>query len=397
MLETVFWITSLLVVWPWIAYPLVLHAARRRPVSGGAGGEDGSSRDGGRAPVPSEPAVTLIVSAFNEEAVIGRRLDNARALAVPGSSLEILVVCDASTDRTAAIVEAHAAEDVRVRLVRMPDRGGKALGLNRAVPTARGDIVVFTDANAMYEPNALVKLLEPFADPDVGYTVGSALYCEDEVEAVNFSEGLYWRYELWIKRLESDFHSVVGGDGAIYAIRRELYRPLTDIDISDFVNPLQIVAAGYRGVFVPEARSYETGTGQFFDEFRRKRRIVNRSWGAVRRHFELFSWRCHATFLFMLISHKVVRWFSTGFVAVALATSAALAAVRGGGLYAWLFAAIALSVALALIGWWLDRTGRAMPKPIYVLYYFYLVGVASLLGILDELRGVRRAVWTPIR
>ena len=129
----------------------------------------------------------------------------------------------------------------------------------------------------MCASNALLRLVEPFSGTSVGYSVGSALYHNTEERAVNISEGLYWKYEFWIKKLESDYYSVVGGDWAIYAVLCDLYRPLEEIDIIDFVNPLQIVAAGYWGAFLPEARSFEDGTEEFADEFRQKRRIVNRS------------------------------------------------------------------------------------------------------------------------
>ena len=392
VVEWVFWSSSALVLYPYLGYPAILYVSNRL-----RGARERPSSVQGAFDTTATPPVTLIVSAYNEEAVIARKLENASNLDYPKDAFEVIVVSDGSTDATTAIVEAHARTDPRVRLLTLETQSGKSAGLNEAVPLATGDVVVFSDANAIYEPDALRRLVAPFADPEVGYTVGSALYRDDEDEAVNVSEGLYWKYELWIKRLESRFHSVVGGDGAIYAIRRELFRSLDRVDISDFVNPMQIVAAGYRGVFLPDARSYEGGTDAFSDEFRRKRRIVNRSWGAVRRHIGMFSWRRHARFLFMLISHKVIRWWSCAFVAVALVSGGLLALGRSGGLYPWLFAGIAGSVVVGLIGRAMDRAGRDMPKLVYLIYYFYLVGTASLLGILDDLRGRTYAVWTHVR
>ena len=392
VVEWVFWSSSALVLYPYLGYPAILYASNRLRGARGHSAAVPEASDGAVS-----PSVTLIVSAYNEAAVIGRKLENASSLDYPKDLLEVIVVSDGSTDATAAIVEEHARADPRVRLLALGTQSGKSAGLNEAVPLATGDVVVFSDANAIYEPDALRHLVAPFADPGVGYTVGSALYRDDEDEAVNVSEGLYWRYELWIKELESRFHSVVGGDGAIYAIRRELFRPLDRVDISDFVNPMQIVAAGYRGVFLPDARSYEGGTDEFSDEFRRKRRIVNRSWGAVRRHVGMFSLRRHARFLFMLISHKVIRWWSCAFVAVALVSGGLLALGRPGGVYPWLFAGVAGSVVVGLIGRAMDRAGRDMPKVVYLIYYFYLVGTASLLGILDDLRGRTYAVWTHVR
>ncbi len=379
-----------LVVYPWIVYPLLLRCL---PVRARNGVDSLNARRADAVP----PSVTMVVCAHDEARWIGEKVRNALALDYPADRLGVVVVSDASTDATDSIVADLAAADARAALVRMHERGGKTRALNRVVPGLSSDLVVFTDANAMFEPRALRELVAPFEDPQVGYTVGAALYRDEDAEAVNVSEGLYWRYEMLIKRLESRFDSVVGGDGAIYAIRRELYRPLADVDISDFVNPLQIVADGHRGVFVPEARSHESGSDAFDDEFRRKRRIVNRSWGAVRRHIGLFSWHRHARFLFMLVSHKVVRWFSAVLTGVALASGGVLALQHPWPGYAVLWALVVASVAVALAGYALDRAGRDMPKLVYLVYYFHLVGLASVLGIADELRGRRVTVWASAR
>lgn len=383
----IFWLSVFLVVYPYVLYPLFLVIANRFK----AQKTQGVDRSG------TPPSITLIVSAFNEEAVIERKLENALSLDYPSEAFEIIVVSDGSTDSTDEIVHLASKKDPRIRLVRLDSQSGKTLGLNKAVPLAKGDIVVFSDANALYQRDALARLVQPFADERVGYTVGSALYREEDIEAVNVSEGMYWKYELWIKKLESCFHSVVGGDGAIYAIRRKLYRELSGIDISDFVNPLQIIASGYRGVFLEDARSYEGGTDEFSDEFRRKRRIVNRSWGAVRRHISIFSLARDKRFLFMLISHKVIRWWSCAFVSVALISGVILALGTSSAIYFLLSLGIALTIAVGVIGWRRDTLGKPMPKLVYLLYYFYLVGFASLLGIADDLRGHTYATWKHVR
>ena len=394
--EWVFWLASFLVIYPYVVYPLILEGWRRLQSSSTSGDTRKQTDDESKGP-DTLPTVTLIVSAFNEEAVIGRKLDNSLLLDYPAEALDIIIVSDGSTDRTAEIVEGYAAKNTRIRLLSLEIQSGKSAGLNQAVPLASGEIIVFSDANAMYEADAVRRLVQPFSNAGVGYTVGSALYHDEDLEAVNVSEGLYWKYELWIKLLESAFYSVVGGDGAIYAIRRELFEPLDAIDISDFVNPIQIVAAGYRGVFLSDARSFEGGMDDFSGEFRRKRRIVNRSWGAVRRHFSLFSPIKHFRFLFMIISHKVIRWWSVAFVALALTTGAVLAVQPSSGWYPVSVAVIAGSLLLAILGKLMDKTGMSMPKIVYLPYYFYLVGLASLLGIADDFRGRSYSIWTHTR
>jgi len=380
-----FWLASFLVLYPYLVYPLLLRIlARLSPARGEAGLTHAET-----------PRVTLIISAFNEEAALGRKLENALALDFPAGRLEIIVASDASSDRTDEIVREVSAKEPRVRLIRQDQRRGKSAALNAAVAAASGEIIVFSDANAMYGPDAIRRLVQDFADPKVGYVVGAALYYDAQGVRAGESEGIYWKLELYLKRLESQFHSVVGGDGAIYAIRRQLFWDLKDDDISDFVNPLQIVAAGYRGLFNPAAHCYEDAGETFSKEFRRKRRIVNRSWRAVRRYGSQLSLRRHGRFLFMLLSHKVIRWYALPLIVVAWITNTAL--LGEGPLYAWTWSAISASAAIAVLGAVLDRYGRPQPRLVSMLHYFYVINLAGLLGIWDEWRGMRHVTWDHIR
>ena len=381
------------VVYPYALYPFVLvifnklRAYLRKPLAPDLQIVCDTSFD---------QSVTVIIAAFNEEAIIAEKIENTLGLDY-SSVLEVIVISDGSTDGTDKVVSSYCDTNENVRLLKMNQQSGKTAGLNMAVPLAHGDIVVFTDANAMFDKEALTRLVSPFNDPRVGYSVGSALYLEDDAEAVNDSEGLYWRYELFIKQQESDFYSVVGGDGAIYAIRRELYAPLESYDISDFVNPLQIVSKGYLGRFVRDARCYEHGTSAFLDEFRRKRRIVNRSWGAVRRNLKLFGLFRYNRFLFMLFSHKVIRWWCLPLVGAALLSGLLTFALSGEGLYFCLTTVIAATMVLGFWGWRLDNTHTKMSRGIYLFYFFYLIAIAGFLGIIDELKGTRQSIWQPSR
>lgn len=380
-----FWFASFLVLYPYLIYPLLLRLlARLSPARSEAG-----------VTYAETPRVTLIISAFNEEAALGRKLENALALDFPADRLEIVVASDASSDRTDQIVREVSAKEPRVKLIRQEERRGKSAALNGAVAAASGEIIVFSDANAMYGPDAIRRLVLDFADPKVGYVVGAALYYDAQGVRAGESEGIYWRLELLLKGLESQFHSVVGGDGAIYAIRRELFWDLKEDDISDFVNPLQIVAAGYRGLFNPAARCYEDAGETFSKEFRRKRRIVNRSWRAVRRYGGQLSLRRHGRFLFMLLSHKVIRWYALPLIVVAWITNTAL--LGEGSLYVWTWSAISASAAIAVLGAVLDRYGRPQPRLVSLLHYFYIINLAGLLGIWDEWRGMRHVTWDHIR
>ncbi|MCB1859364.1 MAG: glycosyltransferase family 2 protein [Gammaproteobacteria bacterium] len=385
--KLIFWISIFLVVYPHALYPpLIALLARYRPHR--------SRLDEYSAEWPS---VTLIISAFNEEDVISAKLENAVAIDYPPEHLNILVISDASDDETDQIVLQWSAKEPRISLHRQERRLGKTMGLNAGISQIKSELIVFSDANAMYQPNAMKELVKYFRDQRVGYVVGAALYNQDESSKANQSEDLYWNMELSLKQWESDFYSVVGGDGAIYAIRRNLFWELAEDDINDFINPLQIIAQGYLGVFNPRAVCYEDTAEEFAKEFGRKRRIVNRSWRAFLKSLPRFSLTQHGRFLFELFSHKVIRWLSGLFLLLSILASAILAGVDHDPLYILAFACLLSSFLVALIGYWLDRNSAVMPKVIYLPYYFYFVSHAAILGIIDNIKGVRHITWNHVR
>ena len=277
--KILFWSALFLLVYNYFLYPLFLKVWNQIFVGNNA---LKTSDD-------YKPAVTLVISAYNEEEVIQQKLENSLELDYPVDSLEILVVSDASSDRTDEIVQEMGRKHPHIKLVRQKQRQGKSMGLNRAVAVATGEIVVFSDANAIYQKNAIQELVRYFVNDPVGYVVGKALYYDGTDNPATENENLYWRYETLLKELESQFHSVCVGDGAIYAIRKSLYQDLAADDIGDFANPLIIASQSYLGIFNTSAICYEDAAGDFDKEFSRKRRIVNRSYRAFRKYIKLFS------------------------------------------------------------------------------------------------------------
>lgn len=374
--EIIFWVSLAAVICVYFGYPIVLSLLS--PL----GRENQIDQ--------MHFSVSLIISAFNEETVIARKLENALALDYPAEDLEIMVISDGSTDETDAIVSQYSDRGVVLR--RQEPQAGKSAGLTRFVPEAHGDVVVFSDANSMYEPDALRQLVQHFADPRVGYVVGHQRYTKDST-AVSISESAYWRYETWIKQQESRLSSVVGGDGAIYAIRSELFEPLLPDDISDFTLPLKIVANGFRGIFESKAICYEHTAANFGGEFRRKARIVNRSLRAVLRVPQVLNPFRVKLFALQLLLHKVLRWFVPFFLCGTLISNIYLA-MYAEEIYLWtLFMQLGF-YSLALMRF-VPFIGRQ--KPIFIAYYFCLVNLAAALGILQQLFGRSVAVWTPER
>jgi cellulose synthase/poly-beta-1,6-N-acetylglucosamine synthase-like glycosyltransferase len=311
--QAAFWISLLAIAYAYVGYPAVLWLlARFRPPAAKH-----------RA---AERSVTLIVSAFNEERVIGEKIENALSLDYPQALLEIVVVSDGSSDRTCEIVRGFAHRGVVLR--HYEGRIGKTACLNRALPMATGSIVVFSDANSAYERGALRALVRPFEDPSVGFVTGWTRYGGED-GAASASLGIYSRLELVTKALESRLASCIGADGAIFAIRKELYTPLKDYDINDLVIPLSINRQGSRGILEREAVCVEKDAGGAKGEFQRQVRITNRTLRAIMNYRELLNPVRFGWVSFELFSHKLCRFLVPPFLIAALASNLLLAESGG--------------------------------------------------------------------
>ena len=339
------------------------------------------------------PTVSLIVSCYNEKDVIEEKIHNCMSLDYPKDKLQILFVSDGSDDGTDDVIKQFTSE--RFSLIRQEGRQGKTSGLNLAMPKCLGEIVVFSDANAIYEPNAIRMLVRNFHDTGVGYVVGAALYRDENENSAGLSESLYWQYEIFIKKLESKLHSVVGGDGAIYAIRKFLYETLDQEDINDFVNPLHIISKGYRGVFDTDAICYEQTAGDFDREGLRKQRIVNRSFTGLMKYKTVLNPLKFGLYSLELMSHKLLRWLIPFFVIFGGAGVFILAQMQ------ILFFQYCLLIGIVFV--WFILLGillRNKPdSPSYLLYpyYFYLVNINSLIGVIMSLCGKVQVTWNTPR
>ena len=379
MLVAIFWAALFLIVYTYLIYPVLLWllaAGRKMPEY---------------APLSEWPAASLIIAAHNEEAVLRAKLENALAMDYPADQLDIIVVSDASTDGTDRIAAEFAGRGVRLH--RQEVRRGKTAAQNAGVRLASGHFVAFSDANSMYAPSALKRLLAPFADERIGCVCGELQYANPDGQGAGKGEGLYWRYEQFLKCRESLLSSTLGANGAIYALRRELLVELRGDIISDFVAPLHVWRRGFRIAYEPMAVATEYSSGRFGDEFRRRRRIVSRSlYGLWTEAGVLNPW-AHFLFAFQMFSHKLLRWLVPVWLLVVLAVNIPLAANECYGLL------LALQVAfygLAALGLLLpERLGRYWL--FYVPAYFTATNWGTLLGLLSFLMGRRHRVWQPAR
>jgi cellulose synthase/poly-beta-1,6-N-acetylglucosamine synthase-like glycosyltransferase len=375
MMQALLWCSLAVLLYVYAGYPALLKLLVRthgRPVR---------KRD-------ITPTVSLIISAHDEAAVIRDKLENALNLDYPDGLLEIVVVSDASSDGTDDIVRDYANRGIVLKSQSL--RRGKTAGLNMVVPELNGDIVVFSDANALYEPDAIRKLVRNFADPQVGCVTGEARYIEGNRTAADAGERAYWNYEIQLKRLETSIGSMVGGDGAIYAIRRPLWRTLPENAINDFLNPLQIVAAGWRAVYEPEAVCHEETAGGVRREYGRRVRIVSRSWQAVSQVPTLLNPFRSGFFAVALLSHKVLRWLSGLFLMLGAIGLAGIVSSKADGI-----GLVASAAPVLAIGAWL--VSRRVRRLAAFIGYFSVISAASLVGVFNGLSGRVSGVWSTAR
>jgi len=339
-----------------------------------------------------QPSVTMVVAAWNEERVIAEKTENTLALDYPSDRLDLIVVSDGSTDHTDEIVESYAQRTGRVRLLHTAGRQGKSVALNTGVPAARGEIVVLTDANAIFRQDAIARLVRAFSDPRVGAVSGELRYHRET--GIGEGEGVYWRYEQAVKRCESALHSLLGANGSIYAIRKSLFRPVHPRDVNDFRIPYEVLLEGYWVVLEPEAVSFEHTAGGLWAEYRRKVRIMARAipmmlalvWPTLARRRLLALWQ--------LVSHKIMREIQGVFFLAALGGAAWGAVLCDRWLSLFLAAQVALYL-LGALGWALPSVSRW--RPARLAAHYDMIALASVAALWLWLTGRVRATWAPAR
>jgi hypothetical protein len=367
-MRALFWTSTALLVWTQALYAPALALLRRLR---------GSPPPAPHGALDPPLRVSLIVAAYREEAVIAAKVANALALDWPRDRLEVIVAVDGGGDATAELARAAGAD----RVLELP-RGGKIRAQDAAVRAASGELLAFSDANALWAPDALRALAAPFADPAVGYACGSVEFTN---EAGTNQEGLYWRYELWLRAQESALASVTAGNGAIYAVRPDSYVEVDPIMGHDLSLPFQVVKAGRRAVFAPGARATEKMVPSIEGEWARKRRMMSHGWPIVVRGGLLDPRGYPPLYALMIASHRLLR-YGTPLLHV-IAGVATLALLGRGRVYALAAAAQAALLAGALAG------ARVPARPLLVARYYVLTTAALAAGLYDWLRHGTEAGW----
>ncbi len=368
-----FCVSTFLVIYAYLGYPLILWALAK--ISG---------RDVRKGEI--YPSVSIIIAARNEADKIRQKIENTLTLNYRPGLLEVIVASDASDDGTDNIVQAYAPRGVR--LVRSPQRGGKEYAQGLAVATATGEVLVFTDSASILEPDALRRLVENFADPTIG-----AVSTEDlVVDAAGnpTAEGLYVKYEMWVRRLESEFYSLVGLSGSCFAIRRELCADWSPVLASDFMGALQAARKGYRAVADPKARAKFPAVASAQLEMQRKIRTFLRGITVLVANLDMVNPIRYGRFAFQLASHKLLRFLAPFLLLTILATSWVLMDELLFRLFFWTQVSF---YALGIVGGLVPALQRN--RIIRVAHYFTLVQWAMFLAWAKYMRGQQQTTWEP--
>ena len=373
--EIVLWLSAAALGYTYAGYPLLLMIVsrlRRREVRRGA----------------FEPTVSVIVTAYKEERDLAAKLENTLALDYPAELLEIIVASDCSTDRTDEITRAFAERGVR--LVRQPQRLGKTAAQNMAVAEAHGEIILFSDATSLYEPDVLRVMMPNFADATVGCVAGRLIYVDPADSRVGRGARSYWGYETFLKQHESQIFSLIGASGCLYAVRRSAYVPLYHEACSDFIIATKMVEQNLRAVYEPAAVCTEETNRQTRKELRMRVRIIAQTFTDLWRHRAMMNPFRSGFYAVQLLSHKVMRYAVPFFLIAVLLTSGILS--RYSMFYLILFL-VQLGCYLTALGSWLLERAGVHSRMLALPQYFVLSNLAALMAFYQFLRGERYAHW----
>ena len=339
------------------------------------------------------PAVSMIIPAFNEERVIKEKLDNMLELDYPKERLEIIVVSE-SIDQTNDIVREYSKKNVA--LYTYETRRGKSMMIYDTVPKAKGEIIVFSDANAIYEKDALRKLVRNFHDKTIGAAMGKLVITNPQDSSISKGESIYKKYEGLLRKYNSRLHSILGADGSMFALRRELYFPISPERGDDFELAVRILLKGFGVVFEPEAISYEKACVYCRDEIKRKIRIV--SW-FLKSSFILLTEALvslRILLVFQLVSNKILRWMSPYFLILLLFSSYTL--YNNHFLYRlFFFGQAAFYLAAVTGGIYALENNNRLVRLLRLPFYFLTFNYAFLLGTLRGLFIKQRSLWDKVR
>lgn len=336
------------------------------------------------------PEVTLVIAAYNEEAYIAEKIKNSIGLTYPEGKLRIFIVTDGSTDKTPEI----ASQFPEVRVLHSAARKGKVAAINRVMEFIETPIVVFSDANTFLNKDSLINITRHYETPSIGGVAGEKKILQNKNDkAVGSGEGLYWKYESFLKKMDSEFYSVVGAAGELFSIRTELYEHVGDnVLLDDFVISLRICRKGYRVAYEPEAYAMESPSSSLKEEEKRKIRISAGGFQSIWMLRDLLNIFKYPALSFQYISHRVLRWAVCPFLLPLILILNVFLAFTAGNWYLYILIAQAAFYLMAFAGWILAER-NIKSKFLYVPYYFLFINLSLYKGFNRYLKGQQTVLW----
>jgi cellulose synthase/poly-beta-1,6-N-acetylglucosamine synthase-like glycosyltransferase len=381
-LPVIFWASFGIVFYAFLGYGIVLYLmVKLKRIF---------SSSSNNTYVDFEPAVTLVIPCFNEADILADKIANSKLLEYPSNKLHIVFITDGSTDNSELLLKAWP----EIEVLHENRRGGKTAAENRAMRFVKTPFVIFSDANTMLNTAAVRNIVQHFADDKVGCVSGEKRIINDASDSASAAgEGIYWKYESLLKKLDSELYSAVGAAGELVAFRTALYQDLPeDTLLDDFMQSMQMAAAGYKIVYEPEAYAVETASENVAEELKRKVRICAGGWQSINRLAGKLTIAKTPLLYFQYISHRVLRWTITPFLLIAMFFLNIWLGMDGNLFYQLLMVAQILFYTAALIGFVLENS-RVRFKPVFVPYYFCIMNYAVLAGLRRYLSGNQKATW----
>lgn len=381
-LAIIFWISFGIVFYAFLGYGIVLYGlVRLKRISKPANKIVAQT---------FEPEITLVIPCFNEADIVADKIANSKLLEYPSDKLHIVFITDGSTDNSANVLKAWP----EIEVLHENRRGGKTAAENRAMRFVKTPFVIFSDANTMLNTAAVRNIVQHFANEKVGCVSGEKRIINEASDSASAAgEGIYWKYESLLKKLDSELYSAVGAAGELVAFRTSLYQDLPeDTLLDDFMQSMQMAADGYKIVYEPEAYAVETASENVAEELKRKVRICAGGWQSINRLSGKLTMRKTPLLYFQYISHRVLRWTITPFLLIAMFVMNIWLGMDGNVFYQLLMAAQILFYSAALVGFILENR-RVRFKPVFVPYYFCIMNYAVLAGLSRYLAGNQKATW----
>lgn len=381
MLELLFWICIFIVFYSYIGYGIVIYIVVKIK---------NTLTSKVKFDTSFEPEVTLVVPCFNEAEYIEEKIQNSLELDYPKDKLKLIFISDGSSDDTPQRIKKYSS----VIALHEDKRSGKAAAMNRAMKFVTTPIVVFCDANTTLNKEAIRELVKHYKDEKVGAVTGEKRIISTNKEGASTAgEGIYWKYESLLKKLDSDFYSVVGAAGELMSYRTNLYKELpSDSLLDDLMQSMQIAIDGYRVIYEKNAWAAETASANVKEELKRKIRISAGAWQSMLRLGKAFNPFHNFNLFFAFISHRVLRWTLAPFSLLILLIANVFLALDSNTLYTTILVLQIAFYALALLGWYFENK-RIKVKVLFVPYYFFIMNLCVYLGLFRFLKGKQSVSW----